>query len=153
MWWSRRKPFIPLKYVEMTQKITPYTLLDMSLVGGWNFALMFCYFNSIEAFNTYVDNYRGNFIIIIGPAENTDRYTEPLPCEFEHEDFSMVRCEEFGKNHDLIAYYARNGTFDVNHCHEASGEEEESTSSEDAAENSGEEVSEKIPMASRWWLQ
>lgn len=110
-WWTRQKPFIPLKFLEPDQKITSQFLLDICLSKNWNFSLLFCYFNNRDAFNEYVRNYKGNFIIIIGPAEKTHRYTEPLPLDKEfqkNENFKLIHLTEFGNNRDLIAIYEKN---------------------------------------------
>jgi hypothetical protein len=110
-WWSRQKPFIPLKFLEPNQPITSQFLLDTCLSKNWNFSLLFCYFNNRPAFNEYVKHYKGNFIIIIGPAENTCRYTEPLPTDKEFQkngNYKLVHLTEFGNNRDLIAIYEKN---------------------------------------------
>lgn len=109
-WWMRHKPFIPLNFLAPNQEITSQFLLDSSLFRNWNFALMFCYFNCREAFNQYVEAYRGNWIIIIGPADKTGRYTEPLPLDKEfqkNKNYKLVCFQEFGDNHDIIAIYER----------------------------------------------
>lgn len=78
---------------------------------NWNFTLLFCYFNNRLAFDEYVANYKGQYVIIIGPAEHTNRYTEPLPLDKEfqkNERFKLVQVSEFGNNRDLIAIYEKN---------------------------------------------
>lgn len=110
-WWTRQKPFIPLKFLEPDQEITSQFLLDTCLSRNWNFSLLFCYFNNRPAFNQYVESFKGNFVIIIGPAENTLRYTEPLPLDKEfqaNEKFKLIHVSEFGNNRDLIAIYEKN---------------------------------------------
>ena len=110
-WWLRQKPFIPLKFLEPDQKITSQFLLDTCLSKNWNFTLLFCYFNNRDAFDEYVRSYKGNFIIIIGPAENTGRYTEPLPLDKEFQknvNYKLIHLNEFGNNRDLIAIYEKN---------------------------------------------
>lgn len=109
-WWNKRQPFIPLKFLEPDQAITSQLLLDTCMSKNWNFSLLFCYFNNRPAFNEYVKCFKGNFIIIIGPAANTNRYTEPLPLDEEfqkNEDYKLVHSKEFGDNHDLIAIYEK----------------------------------------------
>jgi hypothetical protein len=110
-WWSRQQSYIPLKFLAPDQAITPQFLLDTCLMKNWNFTLLFCYFNNRAAFNEYVKCYKGEFIVIIGPAENTFRYTEPLPLDEEfrkNENYKLVHLCEFGNNHDLIAIYEKN---------------------------------------------
>lgn len=74
---------------------------------------MFCYFNNRNAFNEYVNCYRGNYIIIIGPADyRTGRYTEPLPLDSEFQknnNYKLIHFSEFGNNRDLIAIYEKAG--------------------------------------------
>lgn len=110
-WWSRQKSFIPLKFLEPDQEITSQFLLDTCMSRNWNFSLLFCYFNNRDAFDKYVSCYQGNFIIIIGPADNTLRYTEPLPLDTEfqkNQNFKLIHLREFGNNRDLIAIYEKN---------------------------------------------
>ena len=107
-YWSRKKPFIQLKYIEHGQEISSKLILDSCLSKNWNFALLFCYFNLRSAFNEYIKYYRGNYVIIIGPAANTLRYTDPLPLDFQdNPDFQLVYIGDFGDNRDLIAIYER----------------------------------------------
>lgn len=109
-YWSRKKPFIPLRYVEHDQEITPKFLLDTvdTARRSWNFTLLFCYFNLRRAFNEYIKAYRGNYVIIIGPCDMTGRYTDPLPLDFQDNDeFQLVHTVNFGDNRDLLAIYER----------------------------------------------
>lgn len=72
---------------------------------------MFCYFNNRDAFDEYVNCYKGNYVIIIGPANDIGRYTEPMPSDREFQkngDFSLVHLREFSARRDLIAIYERN---------------------------------------------
>lgn len=109
-WWSRHNSFIPLKFCEPDQVISPQFLLDTIMSKNWNFSLLFCYFNNRAAFDEYVRCFRGNFVIIIGPAENTCRYTEPLPLDKEFQknpNYKLIHLSEFGNNRDLIAIYEK----------------------------------------------
>lgn len=47
---------------------------------------MFCYFNNRLAFLEYVKLYKGNYIIIVGPLNKIDIYTDPLPLEPNFQD-------------------------------------------------------------------
>lgn len=48
---------------------------------NWDFVLMFCYFNNRFAFLEYLSLYKGKWIIIIGPLDKRNVYTDPLPLE------------------------------------------------------------------------
>ncbi|KAL7023485.1 hypothetical protein ACKWTF_012631 [Chironomus riparius] len=107
-YWSRKKPFINLKFVEHGQELSSKLILDTCLSKNWDFALLFCYFNLRRAFNEYIKYYKGNYVIIIGPAANTGRYTDPLPLDFQdNEEFQLVHLSDFGDNRDLLAIYER----------------------------------------------
>jgi hypothetical protein len=107
-YWNKKKPFIPVSYVEHNEEVTMKLLLDSSVHRSWNFALLFCYFNLRHAFDDYIRAYRGNYVIIVGPAPNTNRYTDPLPLDFQdNADFQLAHCCDFGDNHDLLAIYER----------------------------------------------
>lgn len=107
-YWNRKKPFINMKIVEHGQQLSSNLLLDTCLSKNWNFALLFCYFNIRSAFNEYIKYYKGNYVIIIGPAANSGRYTDPLPLDFQdNEDFQLLHLSDFGDNHDLLAIYER----------------------------------------------
>lgn len=115
-WWNSiysPKPFIPLKYLRTSEKITPQ-FLERTVTGvtGKNkdFALLFCYFNCKPAFHEYISAYNGNYIIMIGPGKNTERFTECSPTEPPFPDgsnFQLIHLTEFGDNKDHIAIYGR----------------------------------------------
>lgn len=106
-YWSRKKKFIPMHFVD-GRTVTSQVLLDTCASKNWNFALFFCYFNHRSAFDAYIKTYKGNFVVIIGPAANTNRYTDPLPLDFQdNEDFLLVHLCDFGDNRDLLAIYER----------------------------------------------
>lgn len=110
-WWTLHSTHIPLSFVGQDQEVTPQLLLDSSLSKNWNFALMFCYFNCRAAFNKYVESYKGNWIIIIGPSEKTNRYTEPMALDQEfssNPNYKLVSFHEFGDNRDIISIYEKN---------------------------------------------
>ncbi|XP_011639302.1 uncharacterized protein LOC105428608, partial [Pogonomyrmex barbatus] len=43
------------------------------------YAMLFCYFNNGKAFRNYIENYKGNLIFVIGPAQGNNCTTDPLP--------------------------------------------------------------------------
>jgi hypothetical protein len=69
-YWNRKKKFIPMHFVD-GRPVNSQLLLDMNSTKNWNFSLLFCYFNHRPAFDAYIEAYKGNFVIIIGPAANT----------------------------------------------------------------------------------
>lgn len=107
-YWSRKNNFIPLQFIDGKNVNSPALLDACGASKNWNFALLFCYFNIRRAFDEYIDVYKGNYVIIIGPAENTNRYTEPLPLDFQdNDDFQLVHICDFGDNRDVLAIYER----------------------------------------------
>jgi len=73
-------------------------------------ALLFCYFNNLELFHKYLENYAGSCIILIGPRDN-ERHCEPAPRYLEEQ------CSDIWRLHasfpmtggDEIAIYVRRG--------------------------------------------
>ncbi|CAG9768031.1 unnamed protein product [Ceutorhynchus assimilis] len=101
-WWESKysvPAFIPLKYVEE----------EIVVETNPNFALLFCYFNNGEAFREYVDNYRGNMVIIIGPHDGSGRHTDPRPFfpNFGQSKWHLVNYEEIKDTRDFITIYIR----------------------------------------------
>ena len=78
--------------------------------GKCKYALLFCYFNNGEAFREYLNHFKGDTIVIIGPAEGI-RVTDPSPLSpnFSNNDpWKLVASKEFGNQQDIIAIYSRN---------------------------------------------
>lgn len=99
-----------MNFLEIEQKITPEAILQSCSISNWNFAVLFCYFNNQKVFNEYVEAYQGKYVIIIGPGENTNRYTEPLPHnpKFEEsENYKLIHFSDFGDNRDHIAVFEK----------------------------------------------
>lgn len=106
-YWSRKRKFISMHYID-GRSVNSQILLDANASKNWNFALLFCYFNLRPVFDAYIEAYKGNFVIIIGPQANTNRYTDPLPLDFQdNDDFHLAHLCEFGDNRDLLAVYER----------------------------------------------
>lgn len=96
--------------MEEGEEISEDFLLQNNEKKDWDFALFFCYFNNRPAFNKYVEAYKGKHIIIIGPAKDTNRYTEPDPLSpnfTADQHFAIVHLSKFGDNQDFIAIYER----------------------------------------------
>lgn len=99
-----------MNFLEVEQKITPEAILKSCSKSNWDFAVLFCYFNNQKVFNEYVKAYQGKYVIIIGPAENTNRYTEPLPHSPKFEEsgnYKLIHFSDFGDNRDHIAVFEK----------------------------------------------
>ncbi len=72
-------------------------------------ALLFCYFNQLEYFHQYLDQYEGNVVILIGPidghrhCEPEPKYLRRLPQDWILFDQHNIRNAE----EDLICIYKR----------------------------------------------
>ncbi|XP_023297042.2 uncharacterized protein LOC111679674 [Lucilia cuprina] len=113
-WWLSNyaiKSFIPLNYMEdMKKDCIPGSFLQKCCVlNSWNFALMFCYFNNRSAFLEYLKIYEGNYIIIVGPLEKTEIYTDPLPLEPNFPEdltskWTLIQTVPIKSNNILVLY-------------------------------------------------
>lgn len=74
-----------------------------------NYALLFCYFNYREPFDNYVQKYRGNCIIIIGPGPDRGTHTDPEPFnpKFAQGDWLLSSIQEIGNTKDFVAIYTK----------------------------------------------
>ncbi|XP_075146755.1 uncharacterized protein LOC142221100 [Haematobia irritans] len=113
-WWCSNyaiKSFIELQYIDNKSITNNDELQNFCFRNNWNFALMFCYFNNRPAFLEYLSSYKGNWIIIIGPLEKRDVYTDPLPLEpnFPNEkptQWLLKASLKIGEN-DVLALYEK----------------------------------------------
>uniref|UniRef100_W8CDA7 Methyltransferase domain-containing protein n=1 Tax=Ceratitis capitata TaxID=7213 RepID=W8CDA7_CERCA len=114
-WWESKyavKSFIELNYFDDFNK--DEISLDKYLqkccnLKSWNFALMFCYFNNRAAFYNYIEMYKGNILLIIGPKNGVRIFTEPLPLEphfLDTHHWELKTTLSIGKD-DIIALYVR----------------------------------------------
>jgi len=71
-------------------------------------AAMFCYFNNLEFFHRYLDNYSGSCVILIGPIDG-QRHCEPEPRYLEEECSDKWRLHDsfHMTGDDEIAIYTR----------------------------------------------
>lgn len=74
-----------------------------------NHALMFCYFNSGDAFREYVKHYHGLVIFIIGPGPGRGTLTNPQPfsADFGSKEWQLYANQEVKDSKDFIAVYVR----------------------------------------------
>ncbi|KOC59200.1 hypothetical protein WH47_11276 [Habropoda laboriosa] len=72
-------------------------------------AFLFCYFNNASAFCYYIENYKGNFIFVIGPQENEDRLSDPMPLDakFDEYNWTLIHKKELERTGDYITVYRR----------------------------------------------
>ncbi|XP_059217389.1 uncharacterized protein LOC131994641 [Stomoxys calcitrans] len=113
-WWSSSyaiKSFIQLKYIEDMCLTNNDYLQDCCSTNSWNFVLMFCYFNNRQAFLEYLNSYQGNWLIIIGPLDKQEIYTDPLPLEPNFPSDMLTKwllksSLEMGEN-DCLAIYEK----------------------------------------------
>jgi len=101
IWWEgghSTPHFIRMEYVdEMKEK---------TCIIPKNSALMFCYFNNIELFQVYLDQYKGPCVILVGPVDGA-RHCDPEPAYLEdHPDWEMQNSYSL-KEEDKISVYSR----------------------------------------------
>lgn len=105
-WWISNyspKSFIDLHFSEGND-------IDLERIAGANeFGLLFCYFNDSEAFNNYVDAFKGKWIVIIGPEDGVGRYTEPMPLRpcFKRPKSWKLETNFSLIDRDIVAIYRR----------------------------------------------
>merc|ERR1711892_987741 len=103
MWWEgphSTPHFINLKYVD--EEFTKTCPLPSSS------ALMVCYFNNLEIFHKYLDDYKGSCVIIIGPIDG-QRHCEPEPRYLMNNDDWRFSDSFNLSGEDEIAVYVRRG--------------------------------------------
>lgn len=74
-WW--RSKYSPALFLESTIFIDEKE--GKNFVIPKSYALLFCYFNNGKAFCNYIENYDGDLLLIIGPADGQQRSADPLP--------------------------------------------------------------------------
>ncbi|XP_017472267.1 PREDICTED: uncharacterized protein LOC108363415 [Rhagoletis zephyria] len=114
-WWESKyaiKSFINLNYIEdlsNKENIQGDYLQKCCNLQSWNFALMFCYFNNHSAFLNYLNMYKGNSLLIIGPKVGMGVFTDPLPLEPqlpEGLNWTLKSTLNIGRR-DVIAFYTK----------------------------------------------
>ncbi|XP_017886313.1 uncharacterized protein LOC108628730 [Ceratina calcarata] len=74
------------------------------------YALLFCYFNNGAAFRDYIENYKGNLILVIGPKPGENRWTDPMPFDLKkfHDHGWKLTCErKMERTRDYITAYTK----------------------------------------------
>ncbi|XP_076295414.1 uncharacterized protein LOC143216344 [Lasioglossum baleicum] len=96
----------------------PLFLSNMSFINGGNatsicapenHALLFCYFNNGPAFRKYIDHFKGELIFVIGPEENQQRWTDPMPFDEKFHEFgwTLLSKRKIERTNDYITAYGR----------------------------------------------
>ncbi|XP_071627635.1 uncharacterized protein [Temnothorax longispinosus] len=72
------------------------------------YAMLFCYFNNCAAFCNYIENYKGNLIFVIGPAQGNNCTTDPLPFDekFEKYNWKLIKQKKLVCSNDYITAYS-----------------------------------------------
>lgn len=97
-WWQSAyspKTFVELRFTD--SELTSAFLADCASAASEEFALLFCYFNSRDAFLQYMRCYGGNCVIIVGPMSERHVVTDPNPLSprFEDDDWTLFDCYQF----------------------------------------------------------
>lgn len=107
-WWcSKYSPPIFLENIIFIQESE-----TRSFRASDNYALLFCYFNNADAFCSYINNYKGNLVFVIGPCDGQNRSCDPLPLDakFVHFGWELIAKKEIDRSRDQIAAYIRRST-------------------------------------------
>ncbi|XP_037955997.1 uncharacterized protein LOC119685709 [Teleopsis dalmanni] len=115
-WWQSKyaiRSFIPLNFYEdlkqtKSENDSRNMLLECCPRLEWNFALLFCYFNNRIAFANYLNMYKGNYIIIIGPNSDSNIHTNPSALEpnFPNNEWHLHVTLKLDEN-DVVAFYKK----------------------------------------------
>ncbi|KOB77591.1 Uncharacterized protein OBRU01_01977, partial [Operophtera brumata] len=100
-WWHYKYAppmFIPLlfTYPQLGNDVI-HALHDTST------ALLFCYFNNRPAFNDYLEHFKGNVIVIIGPGDGKHVHTDPKPFNDVSNEWELFMSQEVRNSGDFIA--------------------------------------------------
>lgn len=73
------------------------------------YAMLFCYFNNSEAFCKYIENYKGNLILVIGPVQGHNCITDPLPFDkkFEKYNWKLIKEKRLVYSNNCITAYSK----------------------------------------------
>lgn len=73
------------------------------------YAMLFCYFNNSTAFRNYIENYKGNLILVIGPAQENNCTTDPLPFDekFEEYNWKLINKKKLVHSNNYITAYTK----------------------------------------------
>lgn len=110
-WW--KSPYAPRTFIDLqflsNENLSSKTLSEYANRSSECFALMFCYFNDREAFLNYVRAYNGTVIVIIGPLNNVNIVTDPMPLNpmFETDEWTRVATINMQGHDNCMAIYKK----------------------------------------------
>lgn len=72
------------------------------------YAMLFCYFNNCVAFCNYIESYKGNLIVVIGPAQGNNCITDPLPFDekFGKYNWKLIKQKKLVYSNNYITAYS-----------------------------------------------
>lgn len=111
-WWKSSyspKKFVDLRFTD-TELTSDFLKSCANCTDSQAFALLFCYFNSRDAFLQYMKCYEGDFVIIVGPMSENHVVTDPNPLnpKFEENTWSLFGCYQFNDLHsNCMSVYVR----------------------------------------------
>ncbi|XP_074100927.1 uncharacterized protein LOC141528664 [Cotesia typhae] len=100
-WWqSKYSPSFYLNKIIFTSKKSPVNI-------SADYAVLFCYFNNSEAFKSYLTDYSGHLVVVIGPEEGKNRHTDPRPFDkkFSKMGWKLHASKKLDNGIDCIAAY------------------------------------------------
>ncbi|XP_072752507.1 uncharacterized protein [Anoplolepis gracilipes] len=103
-WWnSKYSPPQFLKNIIFIEKAS------MNFQVPKRYAMLFCYFNNNSAFCNYIENYKGNLILVIGPMQQDNCTTDPLPFDkkFEKYYWKLIDKKKLVRSNDYITAYTK----------------------------------------------
>lgn len=100
-WW--KSPYITLYIPHIYEE----DQLCLQVLEDTESVIMFCYFNNGPAFMNYMEQFKGNCLIIIGPK--CKRHTNPHPFhpKFQTAEWVLKECKQIKSTEDYIVVYDR----------------------------------------------
>ncbi|KAG4079877.1 hypothetical protein HA402_015008 [Bradysia odoriphaga] len=108
MWTTKYSPsiFIKVRFIDGDPR--PEYLQNCAVTTD-HFALLFCYFNNRSAFDKYIDAFLGDVVLIVGPQNDRNIVTDPLPMnpKFTNGSKWSVKTVINIDDYNVIAVYRR----------------------------------------------
>lgn len=98
-WWTSPYITVYIPHIYQEDALFSQVLEDTASV------IMFCYFNNGPAFKDYMEKFRGNCLIIIGPKAK--RHTNPHPFHPQSDEWVLKEFKQIKSTDDYIVVYDR----------------------------------------------